>query len=212
MPKRWFAETSPNLSAILASVAAPWVWLYDAIQYVVRQTRIDTATDDWLDLIAYDYFGNSLQRNSAEPDAGYRARIRTALLREAATRSAIDTALAALIGQRPVIFEPARCMDTGAYGTLSGDAAGIAAGLAYGQAGGWGSLDLPLQFFVTASRPPTPVISMLAGYGTSNGGYGAGAISYADLSILPGYTTDASIQATLSSLLPVNAVAWLRII
>ena len=36
-------------------------------------------------------------------------------------------------------------------------------GLAYGQAGGWGNLELPLQFFITVARPPTPGVSMLAG-------------------------------------------------
>jgi hypothetical protein len=72
-------------------------------------------------------------------------------------------------------------------------------------------LVLPLQFFVTAARPPTPVISMLAGYGTPNGGYGLGELSYVDLSLLPGQVTDQDVQSTLCSLLPVNAVAWLRI-
>lgn len=28
LPKRWFAEQSPNLSAILQSLATPWAWLY----------------------------------------------------------------------------------------------------------------------------------------------------------------------------------------
>ncbi len=84
-------------------------------------------------------------------------------------------------------------------------------GLAYGQAGGWGNLELPLQFFITVARPPTPGVSMLAGYGTPNGGYCEGAISYVDLALLPGNVTDQDIQSTLCSLLPVNAVAWLRI-
>jgi hypothetical protein len=84
--------------------------------------------------------------------------------------------------------------------------------MAYGLAGGWGSLRLPLQFFITAIRPATPGISMVAGYGTSNGGYGEGAINYVDLALLPGHVSDADIEATLCSLLPVNATAWLRII
>ena len=52
---------------------------------------------------------------------------------------------------------------------------------------------------------------MLSGYGTSGGGYGEGAISYVDLSLLPGHVTDQDIQSMLCSLLPVNAIAWLRI-
>jgi hypothetical protein len=83
--------------------------------------------------------------------------------------------------------------------------------LAYGIAGGWGSLGLPYQFFITASRPLTPGLDLLAGYSTSSGGYGQGALTYVDLSLVPGQVTDADIQHTLCDLLPINAVAWLRI-
>ena len=85
-------------------------------------------------------------------------------------------------------------------------------GAAYGLVGGWGNLDLPLQVFVTATRPAMPGLGMLAGYGTSSGAYGEGTIGYVDLSLIPGHVSDADIQATLCSLLPINAVAWLRLI
>jgi hypothetical protein len=211
LPKRWFAEQSPNLTAVLASIATPWVWFYNLILYVTAQGRLTTATDGWLDMIAVDYFGYAVNRKANEADSSYRSRIRAALLREAATRPAVSAGLMTLIGTQPIIFEPANCMDTGSYG-----GAGIpcmqGTGMAYGLAGGWGSLLLPLQCFVTATRPATPGIGMLAGYGTSNGGYGAGTIGYVDLSLLPGHVSDADIQAALRGLLPVNAVAWLRII
>jgi hypothetical protein len=212
LPRRWFAEQSPNLMAMLTSVATPWVWLYSLIAYVIMQTRLTTATDDWLDLISNDYFGHTLSRKPNEADYSYRLRIQAALLREAATRSAVSAGLESLIGTRPVIFEPANCMDTGSYADPREGPNMPATGMAYGQAGGWGSLRLPLQFFVTAARPATPGLGMLAGYGTSSGGYGGGAISYVDLALLPGHVSDADIEATLCSLLPVNAVAWLRII
>jgi hypothetical protein len=212
LPKRWFAEQSPNLVALLSSIATPWVWLYGLIAYVITQTRLATATDGWLDLIAFDYFGRNLSRRSSEADFAYRGRIQTALLREAATRSAVEAGLLNLIGSQPAIFEPANCMDTGSYGTVTTTPNALNTGMAYGQAGGWGSLQLPLQFFVAVTRPATPGVGMLAGYGTPNGGYGEGAISYINLSLLPGNVVDADIQATLCRLLPINAVAWLRII
>lgn len=212
LPKRWFAEQSPNLVAMLTSIATPWVWLYGLITYVITQTRLATATDDWLDLISNDYFGHSLSRQPNEADFSYRRRIQAALLREGATRSAVSAGLESLIGARPAIFEPANCMDTGSYGDPAEGPNMPVTGMAYGQAGGWGNLQLPLQFFVTAARPPTPGLGMLAGYGTSNGGYGAGAISYVNLSLLAGHVSDADIEATLCSLLPINAMAWLRII
>jgi hypothetical protein len=85
-------------------------------------------------------------------------------------------------------------------------------GLAYGQTGGWGNLNLPLQFFISVKRPAAPGVAMLAGYGITTGAYGAGSISYVDLSGLPGQVTDHDIRSTLLNLLPVNAVAWLQII
>jgi hypothetical protein len=212
LPKRWFAETSPNLDALLVSIASPWVWFYDLINYVIRQGRISTASDKWLDLIASDYFGSNLRRKASETDIAYSARIRSALLREAATRSAIMGGLQSLTGTQPVIFEPANCGDTGGYGALSNDPVAQPTGLAYGQAGGWGNLDLPYQFFVTAARPQVPGVSMVAGYGTPGGGYGQGGLGYVAISLLPGQVSDAEIQKALRDLLPITAVAWLRII
>jgi hypothetical protein len=211
LPKRWFGEQSPNLNAILESIGTPWTWLYSVIVYVIVQTRLATATDSWLDLISFDFFGNGMRRKANESDSIFRARIKGALLREAATRTAISSGMEALLGRPPVIFEPANCADTGSYGeSLSGSIVS-GNGLAYGTVGGWGSLVLPLQFFITATRPATSGVSMLAGYGTPNGGYGEGAMSYVDLALLPGHISDQDIESALCSLLPVNTIAWLRI-
>ena len=141
LPRRWFAEQSPNLSAILQSLATPWAWLYDMITYVIIQTRVSTATDTWLDLISYDFFGDILIRKLNESDLSYRARVKAALLREAATRSAVSAGLEALVGSQPLIFEPANCMDTGSYGMsigelyYPGNRLGVWAGRWMGQSG-----------------------------------------------------------------------------
>jgi len=134
------------------------------------------------------------------------------LLRDAATRSAINAGILDLCGSEPWIFEPARCSDTGAYGTSGGGADIPYTGLAYGVTGGWGNLNLPLQFFVSIKRPAAPGVAMLAGYGTSAGAYGNGSISYVNVSGLPGRISDDDIRSTLLSLLPLNAVAWLQIV
>jgi hypothetical protein len=212
LPKRWFSEQSPILESLLRSIGTTWVWLYGLTMYVTTQMRLMTATDQWLDLTATDYFGTSLRRKTSESDFAYRGRIQAALLQEAATRSAVAAALNRLTGAGPIIFEPANCMDAGSYGSMTNAADMPYTGMVYGSVGGWGSLQLPLQFFVTTRAPPTPGVAMLAGYGTPAGSYGGGVISYIDLSLLQGHLTDADIQATLCSLLPINAVAWLRII
>lgn len=211
LPRRWFGEQSPNLTAILQSIGTPWTWLYSVIVYVIAQTRLATATDSWLDLISFDFFGNGMLRKANEADTSFRARIKAALLREAATRTAISSGMEALLGCPPAIFEPANCADTGCYGGSASGSIAFGNGLAYGIVGGWGSLVLPLQFFITATRPATSGVSMLAGYGTPNGGYGEGAMSYVDLALLPGHISDQDIKSALCSLLPVNTIAWLRI-
>ncbi len=205
LPGRWFGSSSPNLMGLLSSIGTSWVWLYDRITYVIQQTRLLTATEEWLDLISNDYFGAAMTRKSGEPDSSFRTRIQTALLAEAATRDAVSAGLQSLTGTMPTIFEPAKCSDTGGYGLIGG-------GMAYGSAGGWESLSLPLQCFITVTRPPTLGANGIAGYGTPAGGFGEGSISYVDLGLLPGEVTDQDIQDAISRLMPINAVAWLRII
>ena len=146
LPRRWFADQAPKLNAVLGAIATSLSWVYALLQYVICQTRLCTATDDWLDLIAYDFLGLQFTRKPGEGDAVYRLRIQNALLQEAATRKAVASALTQMTGSIPVIFEPANCGDTGAYSTLSGGTA-QPFGFAYGSAGGWGSLTMPFQFF-----------------------------------------------------------------
>nr|WP_294511680.1 hypothetical protein [uncultured Rhodopila sp.] len=212
IPKRWFGDQAPNLTAIITCIATPWTWLYGLLTYVISQTRIGSASDNWLDLIALDFFGSDLARDSGENDTSYRSRIQRNLLRTAASRSAVSSCMEQLTGAEPRIFEPAKCSDTGSYATVADGPVPPGCGLAYGAAGGWGNLNLPFQFFITITRPPTPGVGLLAGYGTNAAGYDAGSIAYFDLSMLPGQVTDEDIQNTLSSLLPINTVAWLQIV
>ena len=105
-----------------------------------------------------------------------RSRISTALNRERGTRAAVVSAVLDATGQAPAIFEPARTQDTGGWGGAGG------AAFAYGAAGGWGSLALPFQLFVTAYRPQ--------GADSSN---------------------DAAIYAAVAGVLPAGVTAWMQI-
>ena len=60
LPTRWFPDSAPVLDGLLSGLASGWSWAYQQLQYVKAQTRIATATDVWLDIIANDYFGNRL--------------------------------------------------------------------------------------------------------------------------------------------------------
>jgi hypothetical protein len=207
LPRPWFADSTPVLDGLLACLAAPWSWLYDLLQKVRAQTRLATATDSQLDGLSQDYLGPALPRRAQEPDGSFRPRLQREMLRERATRPALLAALTDLTGHTPLIFEPSRPADTGAWGGPLG----------YGLAGGWGSLALPYQCFVTVFRPTGAGIASTGGWsGPAGWGYGqthqpAGALQYADLTLLTGEITDAEILATIKAVLPTATIAWTRI-
>jgi hypothetical protein len=196
LPTRWFPDTTPVLDAVLAGLAKAWAALYTLLAEVRLQSRITTATGRFLDGAAADFFGTRLPRRLTETDDAFRTRIKTALLRDHVTRGALSTALQDLTGRTPVIFEPARITDTGAYNTSTSG---------YGVAGAWGSLALPFQVFVTAYRPRGTGIANIAGYGTG------GPIARASLSQISGTATDSDIMTAITSVLPAASIAWTRI-
>jgi hypothetical protein len=206
LPLRWFPDVTPVLSALLAGLSDGWAWLYTLLGYVRQQTRIATATDSFLDLISQDFFGGILPRRFGETDTAFRARIQRELLRPRATRAALVSELVNLTGRAPNVFEPARPADTGAWGQALG----------YGAAGGWGSLMLPFQFFVTAFRPLGSGVPSVGGWGqipagAAGGGWGTGAIEYASLAMVQSQVTDADINSAIASTVPVAVTAWTRI-
>ncbi len=197
----WFSSPSPILDALLAGIGAIWAFVYSLLSYVTLQTRIATATDIFLDLIALDFFGASLPRIAGESDTAYRARIDQEILSPRATRAALSEALVELTGRAPVIFEPMRPADTGSYND---------GGAGYAVGGGWGDLSLPFQCFVTAYLPVQNGIANVAGW-NGGGGYGTGPIEYADLATMSFGVTDAEIDATIAAIMPAASIAWTRI-
>jgi len=207
LPLQWFPDNTPVLDTLLNGVAWAWAWVYELLQYVITQARISTAEDTWLDLIAADYFGSGLGRRVGENDDAYRSRIRLELIRQRGTRRAVILSLVDLTGRSPIVFEPANTLDTGGYGSISGTAGGVA----YGVAGGWGSLSLPFQFFVTAYRPASVGIGSVSGWGCGGGGYCQGSLEYASLTMMQGQITDVDICTAITDVLPVGVIAWTRI-
>ena len=207
LPARWFPDSAPVLDGLLSGLASGWAWAYQQLQYVKAQTRLATASDIWLDMIANDFFGGRLLRRTGQSDGAYRTRIQNELFRERGTRSAIVATLRDLTGRAPLVFEPARTADTGGYTSLSGSGGGAG----YGCAGGWGSLVLPFQCFITAYRPIGSGISTVSGWGGPAGGYGRGTIEYASLDMVQGQVTDDDIYAAVAGVLPVAVIGWTSI-
>lgn len=207
LPTRWFGTSSdsmPILDAVLYGIAASLAFLYAMYAYTKLQTRILTATDGWLDLIAADFFGPpGLLRKQGQTDASYRALIIASLFREKATRKAIINALTALTGRAPTIIEPMRPADTMDYGVSTSG---------YGT-GFYGSMMLPYQAFVIAYRPISFInIANVAGYGISTAGYSqASQACYSPVADIQSPISDASIFAAIDAVKPAATEVWTNI-
>jgi hypothetical protein len=200
LPEGWFRGDTPVLDALLSGMAYGLSLVYSLIQYAKAQARIATASDGFLDLVSYDFFGTALPRRQQEMDDPFRARILATLLREKATRNGMIAALVALTGRTPKVFEPGRPADTGAYG---------ASIWGYGVAGGYGSLAHRAQAFITAFRPAGSGIPYVAGYGATSGGYSTPSrASWCSLGQVQGFVTDSDILATIDRVKPAGTIMW----
>jgi len=199
IPRSWF-QTSPNFDATLQGASWALSSAYAQITYAALQTRIKTASDGFLDLISYDFFGTTLPRLTLEADNAFRSRILANLFVRGPTRADMSTVLTLLTGTMPTIFEPSNTADSGGWdGRLYWDT-GVAAG------GGWGD-HLPYQSFVTAYRPIGNLIS-LGELNTYRFGFDTNAY-WSDNP--PSSLTDAAIIAAVEATRAVGTVVWLRI-
>ncbi len=200
---RWFPDASPILDAVLAGWASAHAAVYDLIRFGELQARIRTATDGWLDMIASDFFGNTLVRAVGQSDRSFRTRILVNLLRERATRNALRRVLLDVTGREPVIIEPTRPADCGGYGISA---------CGYGAAGYYGSLSMPFQCFVQAKRPASSGIPQVGGYGTPALAYTTPSSSkYASISEAAASASDADIYAAIDSVRPAGTTVWANI-
>jgi hypothetical protein len=143
-PPGWFAVGMvPIRDALLTGVANALAFIFSLFVYLRQQTRIATATDGFLDLISFDYFGNKLPRGNAT-DQSFKASIQANLFAKRNTRTAIIGVLTMVTGRTPILIEPGRAADVGSYDVGN---------CAYDTAGPYGATDFPYQSFVTAFRP-----------------------------------------------------------
>ncbi|MER5029670.1 hypothetical protein [Pantoea anthophila] len=203
LPVGWFADESPVLSGALTACAKSLAWCHTLYVYARSQTRLATASRGWLDIAAYDFFGNSLIRPAGMSDEQLRMQIRTSLLRERGTRQAVIDILEALTGTVPLVFEPLRIADTGAYG---GPAIG------YGTAGRYGSQNLPYQAFVEVSRPKGSDDSLLTDSNVLSSGHThASDKGYVSGKRSPRGVTESQIYAAVAAVKMEGTVVWVRI-
>jgi len=208
LPGRWFAEYSPVLDSLLKPISAGWIGLFKLLDYTKLQTRIGTACDVWLDLIALDYFKHYLRRRLRETDESLRTRILYELGRDRCTRAAVQDLLRDLTGKPPLIFEPANPLDTGCYGSLVSVGVGT---VGYGISGGWGSLKLPFQAFIRAFRPAILGVTVINGWGGSAGGFGCGNSAYISAEMDASLANEDEIYENVSRTAPAGTIIWMSI-
>lgn len=204
LPYGWFRDSMPVLDALLAGPAWGMAFIYSLLQHVKLQTRIATATDGNLDLIGYDFFQGALPRRLQEMDDPYRARILATLFREKGTRAGMIKALEILTGRTPIIFEPARPLDSGAWNCPE---------WGWSQdVGGWGSLKHRAQYFITAFRPAGSGIPNVVGWNASGAGWSTpGQQKWSSRSQIVGFVTDDDIYALITAVKPAGTIAWVNI-
>ena len=203
LPPTWFGNSNPILTGALTACSSALAWCYSLYLYAKLQTRISTATDGWLDIAAYDFFGKNLQRSAGQSDDLFRNQMKINLFRERGTRQAIIDILEDMTGKTPYIFEPQRPLDTGSYGGPM---------IGYGVAGGYGSLMLPYQAFVTAYRPSGSGIPYIAGYSSTPSGYSvASRGEYASQSMITGSITDAQVYEAIAAVKMEGTLVWVRL-
>lgn len=195
IPRSWFG-LSPNFDATLQGPAWALSSNYAQITYAALQTRIKSATDGYLDLIACDFFGIALARNVLESDGAFRARILANLFVKGPTRKDMRTVLTLITGKAPVIFEPGNTADSGGWD----------GGFYFDREGGWGD-PLPYQSMVTAYRPIGGIVSL--------GEWDANRFSFdADAwwsDEQPDSITDTAIVAAVEATRALGTTVWLRI-
>jgi hypothetical protein len=204
LPQSWFGDNSTVIDAILSGFSSVNASLYALLAYAKLQIRINTASDGWLDMIAYDFFGNNLPRKPGQSDDSYRAWIKVNLFREKATRLAIILVVRELTGRDPLIIEPGNPVDTGAYNCPNSG---------YGMAGSYGSLSMPYEAFVTVYRSVSDGVSDIAGYSISTAGYSiASRGAWASRKMADGQLSDADIYAAIDSVKMCGTRVWVRIL
>lgn len=203
LPMSWFGDSHPVLDALLTGLVQTAIHGFQLVRFADMQARIRTASGGFLDLISGDFFGTTLPRREGEDDERFRERIRREIFRERATRQGLSKAIEDLVGTPPVIVEPQRPADTGAYSN------GF---LAYGVAGCWASRDLDYQAFVTVTLPSAVGIPFVGGYGSPVFGYSASPLAvWADSSPVEDAITAEDVYDVLERNKPAGTVLWVHV-
>ncbi len=150
----WFGNAgTPILDALLKGAATVTAFNYTQFSYILLQTRLQTATENNLDLISLDYFKGEFPRNVGESDDSYRARLLALLLLQRGTKKGLHDAILIMTGNEPILFEPWDGTASGYFNVPSTLAFNIAG--CYGSDGSGVAYTGWIDVFVNPSPPLT---------------------------------------------------------
>lgn len=203
----WFGSEHDILDTVLEGYINTGLFVYSLIQYVSLQMRLQTATEDNLDLISKDYLGDSLPRRTNENDDSYRNRISANLLQEKATRPGMSQALYNLTGFYPVLFEPWYPWDCGGYNVFQK--------MGYSTAGKYGSGAYTYQGFIDVFVSAYQGMASYSGYNDDAFGYNAAGGNargwYGGKSLINVIVSDQDIYDLINLVKPEGTISWVKI-
>lgn len=202
LPRGWFPDVSPTLDALLFASAINLSHVYNLLSYARDQGRLATASDGWLDLLAYDFLGLRVRRAISQTDNAFRALVKREILRTRVTREGIRAAVYDLTGNEVRIFEPWNTGDTGGLDTGY---------LGFDMIGRFGSVDMPFCFFLATLQPVGAGIPDVGGLDNGLGGFDTNPGELGDLSQVQGAVTDQDIYDTINATRAAGVTAWVAI-
>lgn len=202
IPRGWFSDNAPVLEGVLAGFASIGQHTYELLTYVGKQTRISTATDGFLDLAAFDFFGLRVRRKPGQSDESFRALIRKEIFRERVTRKGIRDAVADLTQLEVRMFEPFNARDTGGFDTGY---------LGFDMAGRLGAIDLPRTCFIALLNPVGAGLPGAPGFDDGLGGIDVPPEQFGDIAKVIGPVTHQDIYDTINSTRAAGVTAWVAI-
>lgn len=206
-PRGWCsddAKQSGNVYALLLAVGNELGVVQTQLQYAASAQRIQTETFPELDFASIDFLGSGLPRPAGATDAAYATAIIDALFHPAATRPALQDAIAALTGFVPRMLEPWSVNDTGAWSNFSYWNVDTAVNPAR-----WGNGSLRYQGYIETAPPSIPAIgpnNPILTWGTAYWnvpGYFLGIIQSANL---------AALNDLVNRLRAYGTIVWLKLV
>lgn len=203
LPFGWFPDVDDVRDGLLAGASTAFQHCKALLDLTQAQGRIASASGQFLDLMAFDFFGYRIGRRPGQSEDAFRATIAAEVLRERVTRHGLQKAVADLTGRDVVVFEPWNPIDCG----------GLDSGFCGFDevVGRMGSVTLPRQIFLDVVQPIGAGIPDVSGLDITFGGHDTPPAILGDQAMTQGAVTQANIFDTVNMNRAAGVIAWVAI-